>query len=264
MNIVVDNYKVNIRTGGYDVNKNKKPTLLLIHGAGMDGTVWQMQTRYLSNKGINALAVDLPGHGASEGSPLKSISEMSNWVIKLLDILSIDSVVIAGHSMGSLIAIETAKNDKNKVQNIILMGTASIMPVHPDLITAAKNNLSIAANLITDWSLGKTQHIGNNPSPGSWMIGSSIQLIMNSSKGVLAQDLIACNEYLDAPNSAKDINQEVLIISGKEDKMTPAKKAKELSNIFKKSRMVVIEDAGHMMMMEQPIKVTQLIYKQFR
>ena len=90
--------------------------------------------------------------------------------------------------------------------------------------SAAKNNLSIAANLITDWSLGKTQHIGNNPSPGSWMIGSSIQLIMNSSKGVLAQDLIACNEYLDAPNSAKDINQEVLIISGKEDKMTPAKK----------------------------------------
>jgi len=46
--------------------------------------------------------------------------------------------------------------------------------------------------------------------------------------------------------------------------MTPAKKAKELSNIFKKSRMVVIEDAGHMMMMEQPIKVTQLLYKQFR
>ena len=77
MNIVVDNYKVNIRTGGYDVNKNKKPTLLLIHGAGMDGTVWQMQTRYLSNKGINTLAVDLPGHGSSEGSPLTNCNRDS-------------------------------------------------------------------------------------------------------------------------------------------------------------------------------------------
>ena len=263
MNILVNNYNVNIRTGGYDINKDKKPTLLLIHGAGMDGTVWQMQTRYLANKGINVLAVDLPGHGLSEGPSLKSISEMSHWVIKLLDFLNINSVVIAGHSMGSLISIETAKNYKSRVKSIILLGTASLMPVHPDLIKAAKNDLSIAANLITDWSLGKTQHIGNNPSPGAWMIGGSIQLIMNSIKGVLANDLIACNEYKQASNLAKNIEQEVLIISGQEDKMTPVKKAKELSSIFKNCNIVVIYDAGHMMMLEDPTKVAQLMYKQF-
>ena len=263
MNILINNYKVNIRTGGYNLNKEKKPTLLLIHGAGMDGTVWQMQTRYLANKGINVLAIDLPGHGLSEGPSLKSISKMSHWVIELLDLLNINSVIIAGHSMGSLISLETAKNDKNRVKSIILLGSASLMPVHPDLINAAENNLSIAANLITDWSLGKTQHIGNNPSPGSWMIGGSIQLIMNSSKGVLADDLIACNTYKEASNLAKSIEQEVLIISGKEDKMTPVKKAKELSAIFKNCNMIVIHNAGHMMMMEDPTKVTQLMYKQF-
>ena len=263
MNILINNYKVNIRTGGYNLNKEKKPTLLLIHGAGMDGTVWQMQTRYLANKGINVLAIDLPGHGLSEGPSLKSISKMSHWVIKLLDLLNINSVIIAGHSMGSLISLETAKNDKNRVNSIILLGSASLMPVHPDLIKAAENNLSIAANLITDWSLGKTQHMGNNPSPGSWMIGSSIQLIMQSSKGVLAKDLIACNEYKDASNSAKDIEHQVLIISGEEDKMTPVKKAKELSDVFTNSRIIVIKDAGHMMMMEKPNEITQLMHKLF-
>jgi len=263
MNIIINKYKVNIRTGGYETNNKNYPAFLLIHGAGMDGSIWQMQTRYLANREINTLAVDLPGHGSSEGPSLTSISEMSKWVMQLLDLLSINSVIIAGHSMGSLIAIETAKNDKKRVKSMILLGTASLMPVHPDLIMAAETNLLIAANLITDWSLGKTQHMGNNPSPGSWMIGSSIQLIMQSSKGVLAKDLIACNEYKDASNSAKDIEHQVLIISGEEDKMTPVKKAKELSDVFTNSRIIVIKDAGHMMMMEKPNEITQLMHTLF-
>ena len=56
--------------------------------------------------------------------------------------------------MGSLVAIDLCKNISKKINNIILLGTASLMPVHPDLIDAAENNLTLAANLITDWSFG--------------------------------------------------------------------------------------------------------------
>lgn len=264
MNITINGNLVNIRTGGYLNNNSKLPTLLLIHGAGMNGTVWQMQTRYLANRGINTLAIDLPAHGSSEGKALTSIVEMSNWTIQLLKALNISSVIIAGHSMGSLIAIETAKSDKDRVKSIILLGTASLMPVHPDLISAAEKNLSIAANLITDWSFGINQHLGSHPLPGYWMMDSSIQLIMQSSKGILAKDLIACNDYKDAISVAKILEQKVMIISGREDKMTPIKKAIELSNIIDKSEMVVIENTGHMMMIEKPMEITQIIHKLFR
>ena len=148
MQIKINNDNINIRTGGYQFN-NDNPYFLLLHGAGMDASVWQMQTRYLANRGVNVLAIDLPGHGLSEGKSLSSISEMSEWTIQLINKLDIDSISIAGHSMGSLVAIDVCKNISKKINNIILLGTASLMPVHPDLIDAAENNLTLAANLIT-------------------------------------------------------------------------------------------------------------------
>ena len=70
----------------------------------------------MSNKGINTLSIDLPGHGASSGKGLDSIKKMGSWIIQLMDELNINSSIIAGHSMGSLIAIETAKQGKNKIK----------------------------------------------------------------------------------------------------------------------------------------------------
>jgi pimeloyl-ACP methyl ester carboxylesterase len=264
MLVKINNENINIRTGGYQIDLDNNPTMLLIHGAGMDATVWQMQTRYLANKGINILAVDLPAHGLSEGKELSTISEMSDWVIELTKTLKIKFFSIAGHSMGSLIALETMKKDSKNINKSILLGTASLMPVHPDLIIAAEDNLPLAANLITDWSFGTKQHLGNHPLPGYWMIDSSIQLIKKSKKGILAKDLIACNEYKDALTIAKNIKQEVIIIAGKQDKMTPIKKASELKNVISNSEIFILESTGHMMMIENPIKVTQILYNLFK
>ena len=127
---------INIRTGGYDL-KNKNKALLLIHGAGMDGSIWQLQTRYLASKGIRTLALDLPGHGFSDSPSLKTIEQMSDRCLQLLNYLKIKSAVIVGHSMGSLITLEMAKKENKIIKAISLLGTSHIMPVHPDLITAS-------------------------------------------------------------------------------------------------------------------------------
>lgn len=257
---IINNIETNILNGGYEIKNSKYPTLLLLHGAGMNATVWQMQTRYLSNKGINTLSIDLPGHGASSGKGLDSIKKMGSWIIQLMDELNINSSIIAGHSMGSLIAIETAKQGKNKIKGLVLLGSSSSMPVHPDLIKAAKNDLPIAAEMITDWSFSKKNHIGGHPLPGYWMIDSSLQLIMESTTGILAKDLIACNEYKNILEIGKKLKQKVFFISGREDKMTPAIKAKELSSSIQNSSITILNECGHMMMIEKPQEVTKLIY----
>jgi len=260
MHKIINKKETNILTGGYKLKNSKFPTLIMIHGAGMNGTVWQMQTRYLANKGLNVLSVDLPGHGYSQGKALDSIEKMSLWLIQFMDQLNIKSAIIAGHSMGSLIALESANNDKKRVKGIILLGSSSSMPVHPDLIEAARNNLPLAAEMITDWSYGKTQHIGGHPLPGYWMIDSSIQLITESLPGVLLKDLIACNEYKNTLITIENIEQQILLISGIEDKMTPIKKAKELTISNKKAKISILDKCGHMMMIEKPREVTKLIY----
>ena len=124
----IKNTNINILNGGYN-NKSESPTVFLIHGAGMNATVWQMQTRYLASKGINVLAIDLPGHGSSEGNGLETIEDMALWVIELINELKITHAIIAGHSMGSLIGIEAAKLNNKNVKGLILLGTSSSMPV---------------------------------------------------------------------------------------------------------------------------------------
>ena len=93
----------------------EQPTIAFVHGNGLDHTVWQLQSRYFAHHGKNVLAVDLPGHGRSEGAPLTTIAAMGDWVVDVLGALDIEQVAVVGHSMGSLVSLEVAARDPNKV-----------------------------------------------------------------------------------------------------------------------------------------------------
>ena len=84
------------------------PAVVFVHGGGLDHSVWIHQSRYFAHHGFNAVALDLPGHGRSEGDALDSITRMARWVMRAADALEFERVCIAGHSMGSLVALEVA------------------------------------------------------------------------------------------------------------------------------------------------------------
>src|ERR671919_430678 len=79
-----------------------RPTLLFVHGAGMDHSVWPLQARHFAYRGWNALALDLPGHGRSAGELLTSIEAIADWLARLFDALGIGQAALGGHSMGAL------------------------------------------------------------------------------------------------------------------------------------------------------------------
>ena len=68
-------HRVFASTGGRGLDRDA-PLTVLIHGAGMDHSVWSLQTRYLAHHGRSVLAVDLPGHGRSGGEPLVTIEDL--------------------------------------------------------------------------------------------------------------------------------------------------------------------------------------------
>uniref|UniRef100_UPI0035B10921 alpha/beta fold hydrolase n=1 Tax=Zoogloea sp. TaxID=49181 RepID=UPI0035B10921 len=90
-----------------------RPTVVFIHGAGHDHSVWTLQSRYFASHGWNVLAPDLPGHGQSAGPQLTSIEALADWVLALLAELQIAGATLVGHSMGSLIALEAAARAPN-------------------------------------------------------------------------------------------------------------------------------------------------------
>lgn len=258
MNISVNGKSAHAATGGFPTAADA-PALILIHGAGMDATVWQLQSRYLAHRHVRIFAIDLPGHGHSEGPTLETISDMADWVIAFMDAAGIDAASVAGHSMGSLISIEVAAKAGARITNVGLLGSAAAMPVHPDLIKAAEDGGRLAPGLITDWGFGAVPHKGGHPQPGLWAMGAGEQLVRDAAPGVLAKGLIACNDYKTALESAAQITASVHVISGDEDKMTPVKNAKPLMEAMSNANLTVLPQTGHMMMIERPRECAKLL-----
>jgi pimeloyl-ACP methyl ester carboxylesterase len=251
MELTVDGRSVFAATGGRGFDP-ALPALIFIHGAGMDHTVWALQTRFFAYRGRGVLAVDLPGHGRSEGPALDSIAGIADWLVRLMDAAGLARAALAGHSMGALAALDCAARHAGRVRALALLGVAPKMPVHPDLLSAAEADDHLAFDLVTDWAHGDSGHLGGARAPGLWLMGGGERLLERSAPGVLYRDLAACNAYRDAPARAAAVACPTLLVLGAADRMTPARAGRKLAEAIAGARLEEIPDCGHMMMTEKP------------
>lgn len=239
---------VSATSGGVDLDTDR-PVVVLVHGAGMDRTVWSLQTRWLAHHGMNALAVDLPGHGGSANPPLDSIQSYARWLGSLADALP-QPVHLVGHSMGSFIAVEAAA--ACDVASVTLVGVAAAMPVHPKLVQAAEANDPLAAQLMSGWAFAHATRGGAHPSPGSTMVGGTQAMIARCAPGVLHGDLTQCGAYENAVEAAGAISSPITFLLGEIDRMTPPANAKPLIDAAQTCRVEVVSRVGHMIQTEAP------------
>jgi pimeloyl-ACP methyl ester carboxylesterase len=251
MLLSVNGFETFVATGGREFDASQ-PTIALLHGAGFDHSTWALHSRWFAHHGYGVLAPDLPGHGRSIGAPISTITGMADWTASLLDAAGAAKARLVGHSMGSLIALETAARHPARVSALSLIGTAAIMTVGPDLLKAAEANDHSAIDMVSIWGLGSKAELGGSLAPGLWMHSGAQRVLEQCRPGVLFNDLSACNAYQDALAAAAQITVPATIILGERDMMTPAKAGKALAAALPNSRTVVLRGAGHMMMVEQP------------
>ena len=251
MDLKVDGRKVHAATGGRPFESGK-PAVVFLHGAGCDHTVWQLPARWFAWHGHAALAVDLPGHGRSEGPPLASIGDMGRWVGALLDAAGVRQAALVGHSMGAAAALEAAAAMPERVTRMGLVGTAAAIPVHRDLLAAAKEEPERAYQMMTAWAHGTAAKLGGHPVPGLWMTGGTLALFARNRPGVLHADLEACHAWKSGPEAARKVRCPALVIIAANDIMTPAKAGQELARLVADSRSITVQNCGHMLPAEAP------------
>ncbi|HEY7239969.1 MAG TPA: alpha/beta hydrolase [Burkholderiales bacterium] len=240
------------RAFGYTASRAvdpKKPTLVFVHGAGLDHSVFGLQSRYFGYHGRNVLALDLPGHGRSDGPPLPSIAAMADWVVAVLDAQGIASASIVGHSMGALVALEAANRRPERVERIACIGVAYPMKVSEAFLEAARRNEQAAFDMETIWGHAPQVALGANPNPGMWMYGDALARLARLAPGVLYNDLRACNDYVC---NFANVKCPVLFILGKRDVMTPPRAAMPLQEKIGGARTKLVELSGHSLMAEAP------------
>ena len=258
MIIEVKGRSIHAATGGIEPSP-EDPVVILLHGAGMNGTIWQLQTRYLAHRGLQAIAVDLPGHGRSEGEPLTSVEDLGQFVVDLMDAAGWERASLVGHSMGSFVALDAARRLGDRCRSVVLMGAAAAMPVHPQLIDDAEGDLPAAAALMAAWGHAKPAHLGQNPTPGMWMTGGARALVERSDPGVLAADFRACAAYEGATDAAAAVSCPTTVIIGLGDKMTPPKAGRALAALLGDVDVIELAATGHSMMTEAPRSVRSAI-----
>ncbi len=225
-----------------------KPTVVFVHGAGLDHSFFGLQSRYFGYHGRNVLALDFPGHGRSAGAPLPTIGAMADWVFSVLDSLNIKTASVVGHSMGALAALECAARAPARVERVALIGVAYPMKVGEAYLEAARRNDPAAFDMSTIWGHAAAVPLGANPNPGMWMYGDMLARLRRLAPGVLYNDLEACNDY----EFSGSVQCPALFILGSRDVMTPPRNAKALIDKIPQAKTAVIEGSGHSLMAEAP------------
>jgi len=251
MQLKINGKEVYAATGNREPNPAKE-TVLFIHGTGQDHTIWVLPTRYFARHDRNVLAVDLPGHGRSEGELLTSIEAMADWAIEVLDAAGLSTAAVVGHSLGSLVAIAAAARHPDRVRTIALVGTTVPMPVSGFLLKNAKENRHEAIEMLTFWGLSKSAQLGGNATPGNWMLGSGVRLMEKAGPGVIYNDLNACNEYINGLDHAASVACPALLILGERDMLTPVRSALKVAEMLPNAEKVVMEGSGHALLAEKP------------
>lgn len=251
MELIVQGQHSFLYTGGKSLGASL-PAIIFIHGAQQDHSCWNLQTRWFAHHGWAVIAPDLPAHGRSQGRPLASIEAMSDWIVALMDATGIQTAALVGHSMGSLIAMETGLRHSERISRLTLIGSSLPMPVSPALLDAAWHNEAKARAMVNAFSFSAAAQMGGNRVPGMWMMGVNQRLMARQQPGVFGPDMNACNAYARPIADLAAIQKPTLIIAGGQDRMTPAKASRAIAAAIPGAVLRVLPDAGHSLMAEQP------------
>jgi len=218
--------------------------LVLLHGALNDASVWAPVLPLLAS-GRSVLALDLPGHGLNKAqAPVASIEALADWVWEELDRRGIAEAALAGHSMGSLIALEAASRRPERAIALVMVGTAFPMRVNEVLLSSARDTPDAAITLIDSYSRSQPDE------PGRLLALMRRVLAEHPALNLLEHDLRLCDSYTHGLDAAAKVRCPALLILGSLDKMTPAKRAQALAEALRAT--VCSLAAGHALMAEAP------------
>jgi pimeloyl-ACP methyl ester carboxylesterase len=169
-----------------------------------------------------------------------------------MDALGIARAGLIGHSMGGAIALEATARLNDRVTSLALLGTAAAVPVNEQLLSAARDHPQDAYQMMTAWALRPTAKIGRNPAPGMWMTRATLALFDRNTPGILHRDLALCDDWSTGPEAAKRVTCPTLVVTGKQDVMTPPRNGEKLAQAVAGSTTITLDNCGHMMMSEAP------------
>jgi pimeloyl-ACP methyl ester carboxylesterase len=205
-------------------------------------------------EGEHVFALDLPGHGASGEKGERTIEGYVKRILSWMDASELTSAVLIGHSMGGAIALTTALERPERVSGLVLVGTGGRLRVNPMILELTDNaeKLNQAVEVIITWAFSEKTSAN--------LIALAQDRMAETQPQVLHGEFSACNEF-DVMDRLGELAMPVQVICGNEDQLTPIKYSRFLSESIPGARLDLVEDAGHMVMLEKPREVLAIMQR---
>jgi pimeloyl-ACP methyl ester carboxylesterase len=230
--------------------------IIFVHGSGASHLIWGEQVRALGEI-TRALALDLPGHGRSDPPGRASMNAYRDLVLGLLDALGFERAVVAGHSLGGGIAQTLALSHPDRVAGLGLIGTGARLRVLPQILDGIVSPRDF--NQTTEFIVDNSYASGLDAA----MRRRAIADLRACPPQVTHDDFSACNVF-DLMARVSEIRAPTIVICGQQDKMTPVKYSEYLVSKIPNACLVVVDGAGHSVMLEQAEQVNQALLEFMR
>jgi pimeloyl-ACP methyl ester carboxylesterase len=242
-----------------DFNPDGSPTVLLLHGLGADGSSWGYQIPALCEAGLRPIAPDLPGFGKTiPGAGRWTIQKAAQDTARLIVGLAGGPVIVAGISLGGVVALQMALDFPQMISRLVLINTFACL--RPKRFDEAGYLLGrfIVTNLRGKEYQAETVAWRLFPKPEQEALRRElVQRILQSDQRVYRQAMQSLALF-DVRRRLGELRMPVLLISGQNDSTVPLENQNELAEGITGAEHVVIPDAGHAVIADQAMKFNRV------
>jgi pimeloyl-ACP methyl ester carboxylesterase len=227
----------------------EQSTIVLIHGAGGSGSFWQQQIIGLAEK-ANTVALDLPGHGESDGNGYDKIENYAGAVIDFINAIEAPNPILCGFSMGGAICLQIMLDCPDLARAGILVCSGATIKVGRAIFDSIENDYNGFVDFISKIAASKKtdRHI----------LRRFIEDLSRTKSRTTYNDFRACNDF-DVSSNLSSITTPVLVITTEEDRLTPPQYGEFLVKGIENATRAHIKNAGHIVALEQSDEVNAAI-----
>ena len=244
--IVLDGFEARVRI---EVPQDA-PAIVMVHGFSHSLESWDDWAAGLSDD-YRVIRMDLPGHGLTGPDPQErySVPETVDFLGQVLDALAVEEVVLAGNSLGGLVAWRYAADNPERVSKLVLVspGGYSINGVTEDPVAvplAIRLFMSDAPEGVVN---AATASLYGNPEALDLADAERIFTLMRG-EGI-PQALIRRLEVFTLPDPTDDlarVDVPTLILWGEADAMVPVEHGSRFVSDMPDARLITYEGVGHL------------------
>jgi pimeloyl-ACP methyl ester carboxylesterase len=249
------------------------PVVVFIHGTGAWSEIWRETMTALSDRGFRSVAIDLPPFGFSERPATAAYDNASQArrILGVLDALSLDSVILVGHSFGGRPTMEVTFMAPHRIRRLVLVDAAlnvgegaterpqsrltrtvlAIAPLRNALVSATATNPMMTRKLF--------QSLIYNDAAATDARVDMLQkpFLVKGSTGKLGQWLRWFLSPIQTSLAGereryRSLPMPVLVIWGDKDDLTPLPQGEDLASLIPRAELVVLRNTGHIPAVEDP------------